>query len=1134
VAVRVQLKRIEAAQEATLALTPEALRAAQRLAEFVGDARDDLESLFLLGWFHYYRGRALGRGRGEDSLHQAIKLFTLCYLGGDGPMPEPLLPLIANEAAGAVIARMHVMKSWDPDSIREIESSWRRIVRIMPNDAPLRAFCLSLFSVILQMRSERTGSLAALDEAVAVGRVAMRAILPGSPEQAGTLSNVGAALFERFKQTGAAADLEEAVTVFRAAIRTASDNPGADHGRCLNSLGNALLLRFEHTGVLGDLDEAVAVGRAAVQATSPEHSNYARSLINLGSALRWRFERTGALATLDEAISIAREAVRAISPDNPKRRQYLGSLVVLLQTRFERTGALVDLDEAVSLGRDTVRDISPDDPDRAACLGNLALVLQMRFDWYGALADLDEAIAARRAALLATPAGHVDQGGQLSMLGIALRARFERADALADLDEAVAVSREAVQGTPSGHQGRALFLSNLGLAAQRRFERSGALADLEEAISTRRAALVEMPSDNPNRGLLLSNLALALWLRFKRLAVASDLDEAINSLQEAARITPADYPRRALILGDLALRLASRFDRSGMPADLDELIASGVQAVEMTSAQPSERLRAARLVVRSVAKRDISRAADLAETAVRLLPETASRRLERGDQQHALGLHAGLAGDAASLALADETTPGGEAAVRALRLLELGRGVLLSQALDTRGDLTDLAACDPALAERFAMLRDRLDQETGTAAVFSDAGAAAAQGAHQIKDRQRLAVEFETTLAEIRGRDGFGTFLLPAEPKQLVQHARHGPVAVVNVSEYRGDAILVRPEGVSAIPLPELTEDALRDRLGAFQQALQTAHDPTLGPVQQSGAQDSVHEVLEWLWDAVAGPILDVLGYRHTPVPRVDWPRVWWVPGGLLGLLPLHAAGYHRDSPGHADRQQTVMDRVVSSYTPTVRALGYARERDCAPDRDQRAVIVAMPTTPGMPHPLHHVAEEAELVQARFADSTLLSEKPTKAAVLARLNDCAIAHFACHGSSHPEDPSRSLLLLHDHNSDPLTVASLAPIRLDHARLAYLSACRTAFNPEVRLVDEAIHLTTAFQLVGYPHVVGTLWEVDDALAVRVADAFYAALLTDDGTIDTRDAARALHHAVRAIRDELFRAPSLWAGYLHAGA
>ena len=52
--------------------------------------------------------------------------------------------------------------------------------------------------------------------------------------------------------------------------------------------------------------------------------------------------------------------------------------------------------------------------------------------------------------------------------------------------------------------------------------------------------------------------------------------------------------------------------------------------------------------------------------------------------------------------------------------------------------------------------------------------------------------------------------------------------------------------------------------------------------------------------------------------------------------------------------------------------------------------------------------------------------------------------------------------------------------------------------------------------------------------HVADAFYAALRTSDGSIDTRQAAQALHHAIRRIRDELPASPSLWAAYVHAGA
>jgi CHAT domain-containing protein len=263
---------------------------------------------------------------------------------------------------------------------------------------------------------------------------------------------------------------------------------------------------------------------------------------------------------------------------------------------------------------------------------------------------------------------------------------------------------------------------------------------------------------------------------------------------------------------------------------------------------------------------------------------------------------------------------------------------------------------------------------------------------------------------------------------------------------------------------------------------------------------------------------------------------VWWVPGGLLGLLPIHAAGYHREEPSPDAERRTVMDRVVSSYTPTIRALRHARERRTAQSASMRSLIVAMPTTPGAA-PLSNVVAEAANLHSRLPHPELLMEggagEPTLASVLEHLTRCSIAHFACHGHSDPADPSLSRLLLHDR-AEPLTVASLAPVSLDHAELAYLSACETALNSVTGLLDEAIHLTSAFQMAGFPHVIGTLWEVNDAIAVRISDAFYTGLDDESGALDIASAAAALHQAVRSERDTLFRTPSLWAAYMHAGA
>ena len=368
-----------------------------------------------------------------------------------------------------------------------------------------------------------------------------------------------------------------------------------------------------------------------------------------------------------------------------------------------------------------------------------------------------------------------------------------------------------------------------------------------------------------------------------------------------------------------------------------------------------------------------------------------------------------------------------------------------------------------------------------------------------------------------------------------------------NVSVYGSDALLLTADGITSLRLHGITQYTLIEQINVFRRALETSTDPGASAPERTAAQKQLLKVLGWLWDNAAEPVLDALGYRQSPPPDATWPRVWWIPGGLLGMLPFHAAGHHTESLAPGQERRSVMDRVVSSYTPTIRALRYARQHARrAASTGGPTLIVAMPVTPGLPGggALPYVPAEVARVRVLLPDPVMLAEPgipmngssgiPTRANVLTQLPECSIVHFACHGASDPVDPSRSLLLLHDNDSAPLTVASLAPVNLDQAQLAYLSACSTASTPAIELTDEAIHLTTAFQLAGFPHVIGTLWEINDELAVDVAGAFYSALRAGPHILDFSRAAWSLHQAVRALRDKYPSAPSLWAAYLHTGS
>jgi CHAT domain-containing protein len=94
----------------------------------------------------------------------------------------------------------------------------------------------------------------------------------------------------------------------------------------------------------------------------------------------------------------------------------------------------------------------------------------------------------------------------------------------------------------------------------------------------------------------------------------------------------------------------------------------------------------------------------------------------------------------------------------------------------------------------------------------------------------------------------------------------------------------------------------------------------------------------------------------------------------------------------------------------------------------------------------------------------------------------------------PSHPSISGLVVSDGIT---TVSDLAALDAQHGELAYLSACSTA-RSGAYLPDEALHVTGAFQLAGYRHVVGTLWPVQDQVAALTAVEFYKKRPAQSGT------------------------------------
>jgi CHAT domain len=414
----------------------------------------------------------------------------------------------------------------------------------------------------------------------------------------------------------------------------------------------------------------------------------------------------------------------------------------------------------------------------------------------------------------------------------------------------------------------------------------------------------------------------------------------------------------------------------------------------------------------------------------------------------------------------------------------------------------------------------------------------------RVRDNRRsIAKQFDRLLADVRQLPGFQDFLKVPSESVLKALAASGPIVVFNVSDIRSDALIVTPDDIRSIHLPLLRRADLKSYAGRFLNATHTLGKPS--PIQVKGRKE-IHMVLEWLWDVAVGCILDELGFKdHNPE---HWSRVWWVGSDLLNILPIHAAGYHRSGP-----TRTAIDRVISSYTPTLKALKYARERSrralAAREVDpQKAMLIAWPDSEsgddGLGFVSGDVGELASLLSFASIQNTVL-QTPDRNSVLARLGDHHIVHFSCHGYSWAPDPSKSRLLLKNWREDPLTVADITASNISHGQFAFLSACHSASlgdSTNSRLLSESISLSSAIQLAGYPSVIGTLWKVTERDSATVAKDVYVEMLVGN-RLESERSAEILHHAVRRLRARTadqggFRRkipddPLLWAPFIHIG-
>jgi Tfp pilus assembly protein PilF len=992
-----------------------------------------------------------------------------------------------------------------------------------PQGHPDRAGRLNILGILLYRRFKQTGLIEDLNRGTDIADLAVNATSQDHPDRAGVLNNLGTWLEKRFKRTGSIEDLSRAVEVTKMAVN-ATPQYHPNRVAILSNLGNRLSRWYEQTGSMEDLNRAVEVVDIVVNAISQDHRNRAGYLSILGQLLGRRFEQTGSIEDLNRAVDVTDMAVNANPQDHPNRAAILNNLGIWLGRRFEQTGSMEDLSRAVDVADMVINATLQDHPDRAGYLTNLGNRLGRRFEQTGSMEDLNRAVDIANIAVNATRQDHPNRAAILNNLGIWLGRRFEQTGSMEDLSRAVDVGDMAVNAPSPEHYNRPGYLNNLGTWLGMRFEQTGSIEDLNRAVDIADTAVNATPQDHSDRAGYLNNLGQLFRRRFEQTESIEDLGRAIDVADMAVNANPQDHPARAGFLNNLGNLLSRRFELTGSMGDLDHALSYFKEGWVCSMAPPSIRIVSAKCAANILASQLLwEQASDLLQDAVKLLPIVSPRLLQNNDKQHVLGQFSGLASTAAAISL--------EAGIdkrNALELLELGRCIIAGLLLEMRSDLSDLKKQHPTLATEFESLRNELDSPSETAPLNDTTSLWKSQTSQRFEADKR----FNEVISEIRNLPGFQNFLLPPSSEELMAAAYQGPLILINVSAYRCDAFLVEHYQIRVVPLPNLSESELSTRVR-----------------QHSVGSTST---LQWLWSAAAEPILQALGYHQPPLDD-NWPQVWWIPTGVLSHFPIHAAGFH--TKGSAE---TVLDRVMSSYASSIKALVYGRRHAIprpAESALEHALLIAMQDTPGCSR-LPFAPKEVEMLTGLCPSLQLKSVMPSphRGEVLAHLRACKIFHFAGHGRSDPLDPSQSCLLLEDWKERPLTVGDLRDYWIQESApfLGYLSACSTSANKVDKLVDEGIHLVSALQLAGFRHVIGTLWEVSDSHCIDVARVFYETI-QDERMVDTA-VCRGLHRAVKALRDKYVKevmqsarnaelcdesdetsleSPQYWVPYIHYG-
>jgi Tetratricopeptide repeat len=697
------------------------------------------------------------------------------------------------------------------------------------------------------------------------------------------LSNLADVLGKRYNLTHNLENLDEAIELRQKVVDLSPPPPDVDHIDALRILAQNMLIRHHRDKDVGSLNNVISLSRAAyafgmqndlTEVNEAAGKNY---LCELATAVCSRYR----LLHQDEDLQESIELYEKLLQNQPISEQgtSLTVLSLLLKDRFDRSGNPEDLEHAISLLLQLLASRPSPHPERYNTLINLGSSLRTLFVQTGQKKYLNDAETFLREAIELLPEHseekHDSRATALNNLSIVLLARYVEGGNRQDLREAIRFQMEALKLKSSSEESLLSSLSNLqvvvaqfsayeipsdalqvslapykpasstkDLIAQPTDEGKEAQVeievDLNVTIGLCEEALDNAISTNPHYPAILNNLGNILRLRFqsnmrfkdKRGSAKADLERGIHLLEQSLAIVEQRYPQSPQF-STACLNLGIAFFQKASISSKDDAAASRYRDLGAASfkkgatsayAPTSTKFMIAKTWAIQAEYYGHPTALEAFRHSISLLPLLAA--LNAGLELRQERLMGGTRGasnedlrtDGLAIRAAGCAIRAGKLE-EAIELLEEGRAVFWTQAMQVRSPMHDLEAEYPDMAEKLRKLARSL--EAGSFSSGSRPGIGGEKGlltTHAEATRlRRLNVEWEETLTAVRKLPKFVDFLRPRRFSVLqsacLERGRLkdvdvgvGKTIVILCATLKNtDALILTAKGVKHLPLSGLS-----------------------------------------------------------------------------------------------------------------------------------------------------------------------------------------------------------------------------------------------------------------------------------------------------------------------------------------